>query len=210
MKVSILIPTHNRPKLFYRCLNSILNLISGEYEIIVNNDSFDIQEIKHNNVKYFYKNFEHLSQVYEFLLSKSNGDYVYFLEDDDILKYNISVLIDKKYDLIVGNYTTNFDVFYRFKSMSHYKDRVFDYENFISEIDSFTLQLSQFIFKRETIEHFIFPNDSHIHNDEMLVRYAAKNSNLIMTTPKIIFQQTRDGGDNISFPPKNELQYTET
>ena len=43
MKLSILIPTHNRPKLFSRALHSVLNILPKyEIQIIVNNDSNDI------------------------------------------------------------------------------------------------------------------------------------------------------------------------
>lgn len=47
MDLSILILTHNRPKLFNRCLESLknieLNTTGINYEILVNNDS----DVKH-------------------------------------------------------------------------------------------------------------------------------------------------------------------
>jgi glycosyltransferase involved in cell wall biosynthesis len=55
MKLSILILTHNRPILFKRCINSVLNnLPNFDIEILVNNDSKDITEIYHDNVNIFY------------------------------------------------------------------------------------------------------------------------------------------------------------
>ena len=55
MKLSVLIPTHNRPKLFTRCLTSVLDTLDGlEFEVIVNNDSNDITEI---NTKCNIKNY---------------------------------------------------------------------------------------------------------------------------------------------------------
>ena len=52
MKLSVLIPTHKRPKLFIRCLNSVLNTLDElDFEVIVNNDSNDITEIEDIRVK---------------------------------------------------------------------------------------------------------------------------------------------------------------
>ena len=46
MKLSILILTHNRPKLFKRCIKSVIkNLPDFDIEILVNNDSNDIEEV---------------------------------------------------------------------------------------------------------------------------------------------------------------------
>lgn len=44
MKLSILILTHKRPELFQRCLESALHMLPENVEIIVNNDSNDIQK----------------------------------------------------------------------------------------------------------------------------------------------------------------------
>ena len=52
MKLSILIPTHNRPRLFARCLLSVLPQINSDIEVIVNNDSNDIKPIEWPNVTY--------------------------------------------------------------------------------------------------------------------------------------------------------------
>jgi glycosyltransferase involved in cell wall biosynthesis len=198
MKLSFLILTHNRPKLFQRCLNSVLNKISNDVEVIVNNDSSDIEEIKHKQVSYYYERFEHLSQVYEFLFKQSKGEYVYFLEDDDYLIKSFDFKFDA--DLIVGNYTTNYDIFHKFDSMTNFKDSIETSNSFIKVMKPHLLQLSQVIFKRETISDFIFPKDSNIYNDEKLIRHACFNSKKIITMNKIFFCQTIDGRDNISFP----------
>ena len=51
MMLSILILTHNRPQLFKRALTSVLNnLPDYEIEILVNNDSQDIEEIYSDDV----------------------------------------------------------------------------------------------------------------------------------------------------------------
>ena len=55
VNLSIIILTHNRPKLFKRCLNSVINLKLKNYEIIINNDTDDIGKISRENIHYFNK-----------------------------------------------------------------------------------------------------------------------------------------------------------
>lgn len=200
MKLSILVPTHNRPKLFTRCLNAILPQLRSDIQVIVNNDSCDIQEISHPNVAYHYNKFEHLSSVYKFLLEQSTGEYVYFSEDDDyVVKDFTSILLDA--DLIGGNYYPKYHQSNTLPCMTLYKDvRYNSFESFNDATNKFHLQLSQYIFKRSSIINFPFPLNSDIHNDLKLVMHAAQNATSIKSVNKILFHQTIDGNDNISFP----------
>ena len=211
MKLSILIPTHNRPLLFERCLNSVLSQINENVEIIVNNDSSDIQEIEHKQVKYYYKKFENLSLIYKFLLNQSKGEYVYYLEDDDHLTEDFLKSLTFEYDMIVGNYMPTYKPKYIFECISMYKDSIMDSQDFMKNLNIRRLELSQHIFKKNTIEDFQFPMDNNIHNDIKLVLHAAKKSKTIKTSSKIFYYQTTDGKDNISFPDfKKELKISRT
>ena len=79
-------------------------MLNGDVEIIVNNDSNDIvPKDYHPNICYYFNKFDNLSQVYEFLLSKATGEYVYFLEDDDYLN-NSFYDLPLEGDIIAGNY----------------------------------------------------------------------------------------------------------
>ena len=198
-KLSILIPTHNRPDLFHRCLHSALGTYF-DIEVIVNNDSNDIREIKDERVSYHYRKFEHLSQVYEFLLSCAKGEYVYFLEDDDYLAKDFYEKILLREDIIVGNYMPCHDLENQLDYSMMYMNSVLPAEYFEEKMDAQRLQLGQFIFKRDTIWGWDFPKDSHINNDELLVRYALKKTDLVRTMNRVFYHQTQDGGDNISFP----------
>ncbi len=53
--LSILIPTYNRPKMLMECLNSIINNIDFEYEIIISDNS------NNDNTKNAIKNFKEKS-----------------------------------------------------------------------------------------------------------------------------------------------------
>ena len=109
-KLSILIPTHNRPSLFKRCIKSVLDQSTNiKYEIIVNNDSRDIDEIYDDSVsiKYYYKKYYDISKIYKFLYDQSCGEYVYFLEDDDYIGNNFFSVLDFNYDINFINYIQN-------------------------------------------------------------------------------------------------------
>lgn len=199
MKLSILILTHNRPKLFTRCLESVLYQINSDVEVIVNNDSKDIVEILHPQVRYYYNKFNSLCEIYKFLLEQSQGEYVYFLEDDDYLNKNFFEITLEE-DLIVGNYYPTYNPNNILEFLKLYKDQQFNAEEFIKQLNYEHLQLSQHIFKRDSIIDFEFTMDNNIHNDIRLVLHATQKSKIIKTTNKILYFQTTDGGDNISFP----------
>jgi glycosyltransferase involved in cell wall biosynthesis len=206
-KLSILIPTHNRPDLFQRCLHSVLSQLPEniDLEIIVNNDSQDIREIEHDKVSYYYAKFDHLSYVYKFLLEKSEGEYVYFLEDDDYLAKDFFEKVPLVGNHIAGNYMPCHDRENLLEyTMMYLTETDIDAERFIERLDYRRLQLSQHIFKRKTIIDFDFPDDSEITNDIILVIHAVRNAGNVNTLNKVFYHQTQDGGDNISFPESNK------
>ena len=205
IKLSVLILTHNRPDLFQRCLHSVLSQVPEDFpiEIIVNNDSNDIREIQDPRVTYHYRQFEHLSHVYQFLLNESKGEYVYFLEDDDYLANDFFKKIPLQGNLIAGNYMPCHDRENMIQYSMMHLTSVKPCEKFIERLDYRRLQLGQHIFKRDTIIDFDFPDDSEIANDIVLVIHAARNAGNVNTINRVLYHQTQDGGDNISFPETN-------
>lgn len=200
MNLSILIPTHCRPDLFQRCLASV----TGNVEIIVNNDSHDITEVDNLNVSYYYNTFDNLSDVYKFLLSKATKDYVYFLEDDDYLRNNFFDTVESllnEYDIIAGNYwPTYINSFYQ----SHVNGIYDSQAEFVQSINYKRLQLSKFVFKRASIIDYPFKHDSNVHNDIDLFLHAVSNSSKFICVPQVFYCQTTDGRDNISFEMFND------
>lgn len=189
MRTSILILTHNRPTLFARCLNSILHDIPSNVEILVNNDSKDITEIKHSKVKYFYEQHDDLSETYKFLFDKSKGEYIYFLEDDD---YVVSTF----WEIIRGTYNNTI--------FRYIPENDFDkYYNFFKEDSNFQehFQLGQMYFKKDCIKNF--PTGNFLDNDFKLYNEISYNS-VFNFSKRAIFVQTTDGKDNISFLEFND------
>jgi hypothetical protein len=168
-------------------------------EVLVNNDSHDIIEIDHPQVKYFYYSSGSLCEKYKFLLEIAQGEYVYYLEDDDYLTKDF-LTIELDADLIVGNYCPLYQTDNMLTFMTLYKDNWLTSDQFLDQLNTEHLQLSQHIYKRNTICDFEFPMDSNIHNDIKLTVHAALRAKRIKTVKKVFYYQTIDGGDNISFP----------
>lgn len=196
MKLSILILTHNRPKLFERCIRSVIDNCPNDIEIIVNNDSNDIKEIKNNNIIYYYNKFQ-LTDIYKFLVQKAQGDFVYFLEDDDYLSPNfynkIKDELKSENDLIIGKYYScdkSKEINDNLLRIQHIKKRF--------NIEDEMFQLGQVIFKRDIFKDFKWFSDNNIHNDYKMTKYFLKKYKYIELN-KIFYIQTDDGKDNISF-----------
>ncbi len=96
-KISVLIPTYNRPAFLKQALESIANQTKLPYEIIVGDDNLEndinYQVVKEFREKYPYieikyiKNEKRLGGAgnYKSLFYKAEGDYIKWLADDDIL-----------------------------------------------------------------------------------------------------------------------------
>lgn len=217
-KLSILIPTHNRPVLFQRALRSALKNKPNSVEIICNNDSFDMytrqdgedgtyhEQLggKECNITYHYNKFGNLSGVYKFLLFEAKGEYVYFLEDDDYIKddfYDIITNIIGQYDIISGNYYPTYNTAIL---KSHENGVYTDKSAYVKSINFEHLQLSKFVFRRSCITSYTFKEDSNVHNDIDLFLHAVINGDNFINIPNVLYFQTVDGKDNISFEEFNK------
>jgi glycosyltransferase involved in cell wall biosynthesis len=210
LKLSICILTHNRPKLFKRCIESILNnkLPEYEFEILVNNDSSDIKEIYHNNIdiKYFYEKNYDISKLYYFLFKKSKGNHIFFLEDDDYILKNFFYKIDLNYDVNYCEYISQPHIdegaeiaLERQKINRKNKDSKLN--DFINNSNFEYFQLSQICFKKNKLLNF--PSGNYLVNDLKLFKNIDKNSSFFYIN-KPCWVQTVDGGDNISFDDLNK------
>lgn len=111
--VSIIIPIYNVEKYLRECLDSVVNQTYKNVEIILVNDGspdssaticeqYASRDIR---IKYFIKDNGGLSDARNFGLTKANGDYIIFLDSDDVAdKRQIEVLLGnlKKYNATVS------------------------------------------------------------------------------------------------------------
>lgn len=101
---SVIITTYNRPKLLIRAIESVMNQIFQDFEIIIINDGSksDYSNVETfissypNKIKYFYKQNEERSVARNFGVQKSSGQFICFLDDDDYyLQNHLQVLYDE-------------------------------------------------------------------------------------------------------------------
>jgi glycosyltransferase involved in cell wall biosynthesis len=91
MLFSIVIPTYNRAKLIATTLYSVLSQTYANFEIIVvddgstDNTSHIVDAIKDKRIVYYKKNNEERSAARNYGTVRSKGDYITFLDSDDIL-----------------------------------------------------------------------------------------------------------------------------
>jgi glycosyltransferase involved in cell wall biosynthesis len=211
MKLSILILTHNRPELFKRAINSVLNnLPEYDIEILVNNDTSDIDEIHDDRVSIQYHYFQHddLSCVYKYLFDLATGEYIYYLEDDDYIIDRYFLGLDFDTDVCYIEYISiplinefgSIEANNRAKSNRKFK-HITDLNKFLQKIDTMYYQLGQIIFRKDLIK--IFPTGNIIHNDYNLVKHNANAGRTVKYYSGARWIQTQDGLDNISYTHLN-------
>lgn len=128
LKYSIIIPTHNGEKTLTNAINSILIQKYKDYEIIVINDGSD------NSVTQIINNIIENKRIKLIQLTErkkaggarnlgidiAKGEYIIFLDDDDILEENALENIDK----VIKNKTPDI-VYLGFKSKDENEEKIF-------------------------------------------------------------------------------------
>lgn len=103
MKLSIIVPLYNVEKYIEKCILSLVNQDFRDYEIIVVNDGSPDEsanivnelKIKYPNVLLFHKENGGLSSARNFGLEKAKGEYVWFVDSDDWIEFDIISLLYK-------------------------------------------------------------------------------------------------------------------
>ncbi|RTR36438.1 glycosyltransferase [Robertmurraya yapensis] len=94
--VSILIPSYNRPKMLEEALISALNQSYQNIEIIISDDSTtdEVQKVvekylnKYSNLHYYKNEIPLVEDNYDQCFNLANGEYINFLNDDDLFHPN--------------------------------------------------------------------------------------------------------------------------
>ena len=201
----------------FNTLSSILSLdIQIPYEIILNTNS-PIANLEQNLLKNRWLKFSHLKisknyfldnwgESYKYLFNLAKGEYIYFLEDDDLLltdfsflddsnlatkkeqKLNLSHLKNSSPDYYFGKYKYHVlreninwkQEFFKLFKLNH-KKLFFEYPN----PDNFqSFQLSQLVIKKKIIKFFPITNNKY--NDYYLFK---NNPGKIKYLNKYFFQQ---------------------
>jgi len=207
--ISVLIPTHNRPMLFERAIQSVFNTkTSLKLEIVVNNDSHDIREITGSiPVTYTYTHHEDLSKMYEGLIDRATGRMVCFLEDDDYMlpNYFDDIAHDDVYyiEYLSNPLIQETGLTQHMKRMNVNRSamKCATLLQFVETGDFRDFQLGQIVFNPDLITRF--PIGNNIENDYELFRNIANNAKTFKYLIGARWVQTTDGNDNISFDNLN-------
>lgn len=118
IKVSIIVPTYNVEKYLADCLESLISQSLKEKEIIIVNDGSKDRSLeianeyasKHNEIKVYTKKNGGLSSARNYGLEVSNGEYIIFIDSDDMIidKKTIEnfylLALENKCDIVKGKY----------------------------------------------------------------------------------------------------------
>lgn len=112
---TVIITTYNRPDVLIEAIDSVLKQAYKFFELLIINDGsqVDYSEVeryieKDKRVRYFYKKNEERSVARNFGIEQSEGDYICFLDDDDIYYLNHLQVFYDAIDQNIGK-----DYFYR-------------------------------------------------------------------------------------------------
>ena len=103
IKVSVIVPVYNVEPYLEKCLNSLVNQTLKDIEIIVVNDGspdnsqkiIDKFEKKYKQITSYIKENGGLSDARNYGISKSNGEYLSFIDSDDYIEEN---MLEKMYN----------------------------------------------------------------------------------------------------------------
>ena len=94
IKVSVIIPTHNRPEYVGRAIKSVLNQTYQDFEIIVVDDGLEkraepvINKITDSRIKYIkHEQEKGGSAARNTGIRAAQGEYIAFLDNDDVCFY---------------------------------------------------------------------------------------------------------------------------
>jgi len=180
MKVSFVIPLFNCQDYIIKCLESIVSINYKDYEIIVVNDgSTDdsqkkVEEFikKYKHIKLYNKHNEGLSITRNFGIEKAKGDYLFFVDADDMLLAKrvdeiINICKLNKYDIIAGTYV--------YLENNEFKDAPFKLSNNINNdlnylltLHNYTAEAVKFIIKKQFLVNTnITFKPNILHEDEL-------------------------------------------
>ena len=134
MSVSVIIPVFNTLyEDLIRCLDSIIAQTIPNFEIIIVDDGsepaygkiLDTLEAKDSRIKVFHKNNEGVSVARNFGVEKSTGEYILFVDGDDLLtpwllESALTTMEKEKCDVVVGKIKTTNERPNKFLSRTEY------------------------------------------------------------------------------------------
>jgi glycosyltransferase involved in cell wall biosynthesis len=207
-KISIIVPMYNAEQFIERCIKSVINQTSKEWELILINDGStdNTQEIcerytKFNNINVYCKENAGVSEARNLGIEMARENWITFLDADDELnnKYienALEIIRARDSDIIIGEinstvgqkYTINQDVIYQNSKLHKIIHNLItsesDNENYDSRILGFVIGK---IYKKEVIESVRFQKDIKFREDMIFNLSAFLKATNILLTSKISY-----------------------
>lgn len=217
-KISIIVPCYNQGPYLDECLLSVSEQSYMNWEcIIVNDGSTDNTEASAKNwtnkdprFHYVYKENGGISSARNAGLEKASGDYIQFLDADDIIdrqKFTKSLAHDKDYPLIISQFTM-------YKNNIHYpgynrieKDFA-TFENIVFGWNlQFTIPIHCALISRELLEGFTFDTSLSINEDWLMWMYITKNNpEVLLIDEPLAHYRKEDDKKSLSSDPYKVLR----
>lgn len=176
MLLSIIIPVYNVYKFLPKCLNSIVNQIKPDVEIILLDDGStdnsskicDLYKQKYNFIDVIHKKNTGVSDTRNLGIQKAKGKYIFFVDGDDWITDNaINCILDilsddQEVDVIIGG------------NINYYDDKKKTEDNVHNFLDDIVKQktgepLFQYLLSSGTYEWY---SVLHIVRKSMLLKYS--------------------------------------
>jgi len=213
-KISIIINCYNGGVYLKECLDSVEKQTYKNFEVIFwdNKSTDNSKEIfdKYSNSKFKYylsNKFTNLSQARNMALNFASGNYVAFLDTDDIwLKNKLEKQIKfmKKYNLDISftNYFLRIEKKNNINIKKYYK--VFPKKNLIENLlRNYFISISTVIFKKKKIEDMYFDEKFHLIGDyDLLMRNILHKLTLGYNEP-LAFIRFHDNNETSKYFLKN-------
>lgn len=215
--LSVIIPVHNRHRLFIKCLVSVLKQSYSPIEIIIVDDKSDpsIKSYLDKHNPQYFKKIKHVrnmtNQGPSFSrnvgLKIAKGDYISFLDSDDVWntcfaeelinqieKSGNSVAICNINPVFVGNHTLSSRIFYSLLNLSR---KICFYLMSIlnnGKLDKsffYMTRLSGMVFKKEALRDISFDRNYKLAEDwKFVYECTYKNKNKISIVPSVLVEYT--------------------
>ena len=216
--VSVIIPAYNAEKYIQECLDSVLNQTYKNVELIIVNDGsrdgtkgiLEEYSSHHSNIQVIHTENGGVSRARNIGLEHVNGDYVMFLDSDDLLATNaIEILLEdiktNNADIAAG--LMNSDVGMNTVSLESTTTFVWKDTQGIEkalEDHPFTYSSCAKLFKREVVKDVRFMEGRKIHEDSYFVFCALLNQPRVVARNVHIYKyrSNEDSASHAAFSEK--------
>lgn len=161
--ISVLTLTYKRHHILEEAIYSFLQQDFEDCEMVIINDCPDVAYVfNHPKIRVINhpKQFKTLGKKYEFGFTQCKGDYIFWLDDDDLLTPNALSLINR---MIVEN--SGYDIYRCARAYYFCNNR---YESLMSNVNNGNC------YRKEYFTNIEFPNTSIGHDTDLVFNRGAK------------------------------------